>query len=185
MTTFYQYGPISKGSSLLSYYSKVEAEEQPENSTTYEPTPAGPGRLSYWNGSSWHNLPDVRSASLETRKAYALKIAAIEFEAALGSIHSGYTAAERQSWPQQLTDAKAVISDDSSSPPLLSALAAAAGVDIKTFSQKVLSKHDSYLTAYAKLLATYQTQKATINKATQIDQLGSLTYQDLLIVLNG
>jgi hypothetical protein len=185
MTTWYEYGPIAEGSQLLAFTKSVEQETQPTNSTQYAPTPAGPGRLSYWNGSGWHNLPDVRNVDLATLKGYALRLASVQLESDTGRLNMAYPSAERATWPQQLADAKAVLSESTTQPPMLSALASAAGTDVKTFSQKVLAKNDAYVSNYASVLASYQKLKASINNAADPSGLKPLTYTDLLLVLAG
>ena len=55
------------------------------------------------------------------------------------ALAAGYTASERETWPVQVEEAKAVLADPNAPTPLLTALATARGQDVPTFAQHVLT----------------------------------------------
>ena len=55
------------------------------------------------------------------------------------ALAAGYTASERETWPVQVEEAKAVLADPSAPTPLLTALAAARGQSVEDFANHVLT----------------------------------------------
>jgi hypothetical protein len=180
---WYIHEPLFEGSDLRIFARKVSSDQQPENSTQWPPLPPGVGRISYFNGSGWHALPDIRSASLQTLKAHALRCASFRFEQAVDALHVGYPKSERQTWDQQVKEAQ-LVRAGLRSAPLLSVLASACDLDVWDLAGKVLQKHAKYAEAYGQVLASYQAKKRAIRLADSQSNLPQLTYSDLLLIFN-
>jgi hypothetical protein len=57
----------------------------------------------------------------------------------MAALAAGYTASERETWPVQVEEAKAVLADPNAPTPLLTALAAVRGQDVPTLANHVLT----------------------------------------------
>jgi hypothetical protein len=75
----------------------------------------------------------------------------------LNAIAADYTPAERETWPTQVDEATAVLADPAADTPLLSALAAADGVTVEAFAQRVMTNRANFIAASGAILAAQRT----------------------------
>ena len=79
----------------------------------------------------------------------------VRFEAGrrIAALGAGYTPEERETWPVQVSEAKAIMADATAPAPLLSAIATARGVPIEAMAQVVLTKAQQLAAATGAILA--------------------------------
>lgn len=79
----------------------------------------------------------------------------VRFEAGrrIHALGSEYTSEERETWPVQVSEAKAIMADATAPAPLLSAIATARGVPIEAMAQVVLTKAQQLAAATGAILA--------------------------------
>lgn len=71
----------------------------------------------------------------------------------LQAIASGYTEAERETWPTQIEEAEAVKADPSARAPLVKALAKTDGITPEAMADAILANRDAFRTTAAVILA--------------------------------
>lgn len=155
-----------------------EGEELPENSLQWKPQNTG-GMRAYFDGFGWRGGPDLSEVSLDRFKKVIAKRKLHEFIEKVESLTSSYSDAEKQSWNQQISEAKAYLEMGSSNTPLLDVLAESRKIEKATLAQKILDKNNEYLAEYAKLLGEFQKERDMIEKAKKVEKLPLLTIEDL------
>ncbi|MET3611733.1 hypothetical protein ABID16_000038 [Rhizobium aquaticum] len=116
--------------------------------------PADPGNRDYGLYLEW-----VAAGNKTAPYAEAITSEMIRAEGArrLALIGSPYSQEERETWSQQVTEAKAIIADASADAPLLSILAAADQVPVAQMASTVLAKADAFAAAAGAVLAAQRT----------------------------
>jgi hypothetical protein len=175
----YPYTKLTGVASMLSVYTGTpielaEGQSPPENSSPWRPPTAPDGRAVYFDGYGWFVGPDLATVKIADLQTIVFKDLADTFQSQVDALTTGYTAAERQSWGQQLADAKSLLAGGQSSA-LLTTLASARGVDPKVLAQKIVDKDAAYQNQYAALLAAYQKQRDAVSIATSPDQLPAIS----------
>ena len=85
------------------------------------------------------------------------------FAARSKALREKYSDAEVASWDQQRTEAAAYIADDTSTTPLLSAIASGRGITALELAQKVIANASEYDAAFGSLLGKYQKNRELLN----------------------
>lgn len=85
-----------------------------------------------------------------------------DFVAKVKTLKSTYPEGEFESWPVQRTEALAYSADNTSSTPLLSAIATARGITTEEMVTRVLNNISTYDAEYGTLLGKYQKNKTVL-----------------------
>lgn len=206
-TTFYPYAPIVAGSSLLIYTGEPVTVEpnadgtvtQPVNTTPYAPVTAGTINnsdgttglvqiTSYWEGYGWSTNVDMRTIPASQLQQVALSAYASNFADTVQKLDTWYSAAEKQSWPQQIAEANTIAALASgaaipASVTLIPALAQARGITPQDYATIVLNNAAAYATSYNAALATYQQDRRLAQAATKLSDLPGADHP-LLVGMN-
>ena len=157
-----------------------DGEEIPEGASQWKPQNTE-GMKAYFDGFGWRAGPDISDVSLDKLKSVIGKRKLREFIEKVDLLNAGYSGAEKQSWNQQLTEAKSLIAHgfEVDPTPLIDALASARGIDRLDFARKIISKNDEYQAKYAELLSEFQKERDMIEKAKTANKLPLLEIEDL------
>lgn len=157
-----------------------DGEEIPEYASQWKPQNTE-GMKAYFDGFGWRSGPDISDVSLDKLKSVIGKRKLREFIEKVDLLNAGYSGAEKQSWNQQLSEAKSLIANGFGvdPTPLIDALAYARGIDRLDFARKIISKNDEYQAKYAELLAEFQKERDMIEKAKTANKLPLLEIEDL------
>jgi hypothetical protein len=151
----------------------------PSNAVEWQPPPQIKNAVYYWYSGAWVHGLDYAKAQVSQVQASALKVAQIAFEKTMSTLHSEYSESERASWPQQFSDAQAVLTGGTASA-LLNTLASARGVDVKTLAQKIVTKSEEHASSYASALADFQVVRDKIGNAKKVTDIPSITVESLV-----
>ncbi|WP_322889301.1 MULTISPECIES: hypothetical protein [unclassified Yoonia] len=102
-----------------------------------------------WDGVEWVKVvPDAT-------EEHAARMAAIiaERDRRMSAIASGYSPIERETWPVQVEEAKAIKADPDAVTPMLSHLAAARGLTVDQMADRVLDLNAVFATATGQIMA--------------------------------
>lgn len=97
----------------------------------------------HWTGKGWENgllpipTPHISAGMLRQELANA-------YESRMAVIASGYPPSERESWPVQTEEAKALLADPAAPTPWIDAAAAARGLDRLELAQRIAAKNAQY-----------------------------------------
>ena len=94
--------------------------------------------------------------------------------AAVASLAASYPEREIQSWPQQVKEAEALALSPTADAPLLSALAAARGVDRADLAARVLAKASAYAAASGAIIGARQRLEDLLSAAQTLDELSAV-----------
>ena len=132
-------------------FSAIEADSQAHGQQLYAEQVAGK------YGDIGPYVPPPQPTAEQIANAQASQ----KFTATIVDLISPYSAYERESWAQQLSEAQAVLADPKAATPLLTPLASARGITVAALAQKVIDKATAYSAAYTKALATLQQSRTT------------------------
>lgn len=124
-------------------------------------------------------LPASEAAQLQAAKAERLSMINREADQLLARLAADCPEREVLSWDQQLLEAQ----DDTSPRPLLTAMAAARGIELDDLVQRVLAKAQLYAMASGAILGARQKLEDTLEQADTLDALHQLP--SLQEALNG
>lgn len=105
--------------------------------------------------------------NLENKKAIKLQHFNRMFDQLIGQVKVTYPPTEVESWAKQEKEAREYLADNTSQSILLREIAAARGVSIEWFANKVVSKADQYALVVGKLIGTRQLLEHQILNATE------------------
>lgn len=105
--------------------------------------PLRPSPYAEWVKGAWVDRPPPAPSADDVRAECARRMSALV---------AGYTPEERETWPVQIAEARAVI-DGATSAPMLSVLAEARGLSLEAFAASVLRVAEATTAATAALLA--------------------------------
>lgn len=98
---------------------------------------------SHWTGKSWKDgllsPPTAYISADNLRQELALA-----YEARMAVIATGYPPSERESWPVQTEEAKALLADPTAPTPWIDAAATARGLDRLELAQRIAAKNAQY-----------------------------------------
>ncbi len=96
---------------------------------------------------------------------YAIKLKNInrEYEAAIAQLTAGTPESEKGTWSKQEAEARAYITDNTVSTPLIDGIATARGVDRGYLIGKIIEKADAYTVAIAQLTGQRQAKEDQLN----------------------
>ena len=137
------------------YLDSVEADEQPECSSTWAPPEADEYTQAYFNGVSW-----VRAIALKLLTPKLLRDAAVfelrkEFGATVRRINAGEASEEIDTYPTQAAEARAWAASGALGP-FLAALCVARDVEPSDMAQRILDKVEDYNRKLATALGEYR-----------------------------
>ena len=105
------------------------------------------GHTRIWQG-EWVQVLDAdvpTAAAPAVVSAHAMRLAlTAEYEQRMQAIAAGYPPSERESWPVQTQEAKALLADANASTPWIDAAASARGLDRIELAQRIVAKDAQY-----------------------------------------
>jgi hypothetical protein len=101
----------------------------------------------------------------EMRTAASARIDAA-YSAATSAISAGYPLEERESWPVQASEARALLADPDAATPWITAAAHARGLTSAALAQRILALDDAYRAMHGQLSGTRQQLQKQIAAAT-------------------
>lgn len=108
----------------------------------------------------------IDTYGLAAARADALVAMNAGYSRAVALLAQGYPTAERESWPVQTSEARALLSDASAPAPWLSAAAAARGLDVLELARRVVVLDDAFRSRHGKLSGWRQRLEGQIAAAT-------------------
>lgn len=90
---------------------------------------------------------------------------AAHYEGRMQVIAAGYPASERESWPVQTEEARALVADPAAATPWIDAAALARGIDRVELAQRICAKDDAYRQIHGALTGTRQRIEDAIDAA--------------------
>lgn len=149
---------------------------QPQSTSRWEPPEAPEGKKVYFIEGAWIVGLHPSTAEFEELRTRALTEATVAFERASDELNASYSASERSSWSNQLTDAQAYLSSSTSkASPLLTAMARARGIGEKEMAQKIVDKNTAHTEGFTKALADFHVARGKIEAAKNIEDLPKFT----------
>ncbi len=88
-----------------------------------------------------------------------------EYERRMQIIATGYPPSERESWPVQTGEARALLADPATATPWIDAAAAARGLDRLELAQRIVAKDDAYRVIHGTLTGARQALEDVIGAA--------------------
>ena len=88
-----------------------------------------------------------------------------EYERRMQIIAAGYPPSERESWPVQTSEARALIADVQVATPWIDAAATARGLDRLELAQRIVAKDDAYRVIHGALTGVRQRIEDAIDAA--------------------
>lgn len=90
---------------------------------------------------------------------------AAEYERRMQIIASGYPPSERESWPVQTVEARALLADPGAATPWIDAAAAVRGIDRDELAARIAAKDDAYRVIHGALTGARQRIEDAIDAA--------------------
>ncbi|MFD2298406.1 hypothetical protein QRO11_12000 [Paracidovorax citrulli] len=117
-----------------------------------------------------------REAARDVQRARGMKIAAInsEYERRTAAISASYPSAERESWPVQTREARALQADDAAATPWIDAAAAARGLDRAELARRIVALDMAYRSVHGALSGTRQRLEELAWNAADIEQIEAI-----------
>ncbi|GAD20973.1 hypothetical protein [Acidovorax sp. MR-S7] len=106
------------------------------------------------------DLPPADELAGELRTALAA-----EYERRMQIIASGYPPSERESWPVQTAEARALLADPGAATPWIDAAAAVRGIDRDELAARIAAKDDAYRVIHGALTGARQRIEDAIDTA--------------------
>lgn len=119
-------------------------------------------------------LPADPAAQLDRARTERLTGINADADALVGELAATYPEREIQSWPQQVKEAEALALSPTADAPLLSALAAARGVDRADLAARVLAKASAYAAASGAIIGARQRLEDLLSAAETLDELSAV-----------
>jgi len=119
-------------------------------------------------------LPADPAAQLDRARTERLTGINADADALVGELAATYPEREIQSWPQQVKEAEALALSPTADAPLLSALAAARGVDRADLAARVLAKASAYAAASGAIIGARQRLEDLLSAAQTLDELSAV-----------
>lgn len=117
----------------------------PGRGTTVAPPALEGGQVARWAGGTWEVLPGRPAPFPLVVSADALRTTlTAEYERRMQAIAAGYPPSERESWPVQTQEAKALLADANASTPWIDAAATARAIDRIELAQRIVAKDAMY-----------------------------------------
>lgn len=156
----------------MSHYAKVESgvvvhvlRVPPETIMTAESAaayvPVVEGVQEGWVQRGGQFLPPDPELTADTLRASL----AAEYERRMQIIASGYPPSERESWPVQTQEARALLNDVHALTPWIDAAASARGIDREVLAQRIADKDAAYRVIHGALTGARQAIEDQINDA--------------------
>lgn len=119
-------------------------------------------------------LPADPAAQLDRARTERLTGINADADALVGELAATYPEREIQSWPQQVKEAEALAIIPTADAPLLSALAAARGIDRADLAARVLTKASAYAAASGAIIGARQRLEDLLSAAETLDELSAV-----------
>lgn len=119
-------------------------------------------------------LPADPAAQLDRARTERLTGINADADALVDELAATYPEREIQSWPQQVKEAEALALSPTADAPLLSALAAARGVDRADLAARVLAKASAYAAASGAIIGARQRLEGLLSAAETLDELSAV-----------
>ncbi len=119
-------------------------------------------------------LPADPAAQLDRARTERLTGINADADALVGELAATYPEREIQSWPQQVKEAEALALSPTADAPLLSALAAARGIDRVDLAARVLAKASAYAAASGAIIGARQRLEDLLSAAETLDELSAV-----------
>lgn len=119
-------------------------------------------------------LPADPAAQLDRARTERLAGINADADALVGELAATYPEREIQSWPQQVKEAEALALSPTADAPLLSALAAARGIDRADLAARVLAKASAYAAASGAIIGARQRLEDLLSAADTLDELSAV-----------
>lgn len=130
--------------------------------------PSNPDAVEYraWLAAGGVPLPADPPLAAELARDLRQDLAG-EYERRMQVIAAAYPPSERESWPVQTGEARALLADAQASTPWIDAAAAVRGVDRLELAQRIVAKDDAYRVIHGALTGTRQRIEDLIDAAGQ------------------
>lgn len=112
--------------------------------------------------------------TLTTARAAASERITAEYQSATVAISAGYPPAERESWPVQTAEARALMADPDASTPWIDAAAAAREIDRAELAARIVGLDDAYRMLHGRLSGIRQRlveQTGTSQTVSELDDV--------------
>lgn len=152
------------------YAGSVEVSEfdaMPARSTPKVPPDNVPeGKVVLWVGDGWvvGDPPRNIGPAVQTRDTLLAALEA-EYERRMQIIAAGYPPSERESWPVQTSEARALLADVLAVTPWIDAAAAARGLDRQELAGRIVAKDGAYRIIHGALTGARQRIEDEIDAA--------------------
>lgn len=102
---------------------------------------------------AWQFSGDAITVDAVKQREIFIKLVNEERDRRMVAMAAGYTDSERETWPVQVEEAKAVLADANAQTPLLTALAAARGETVPDFAAHVLTLASRFAASTGAIMA--------------------------------
>ncbi len=133
-----------------------------ENITTYTP-------LTYTDGTEVGT--DVAAARYAKMQSLTLQYGAV-----IEKLVEGYPKVERDSWPQQVDEARDFQANPATPTPWLTACAEKRGIEKADLAQKILAMNTPYRVAHGSATGTRQKAEALLNEAKTVEDVNAVMW---------
>lgn len=138
------------------------------------PSRPSAGHVFDWTSFSWIDpQAAVTFAELQQRALDALNVA---YTSATRQLSGGYPAAERESWPVQIAEARIVLNGDAGPTPWIDAAAAERGLARADLAARIDALDVAYRALHGRLSGIRQRLEREIAAATSAGQLAAITW---------
>lgn len=116
-------------------------------------------------GGAWVRGWNIVQHDADTLRANLLAQLTGEYERRMQIIAAAYPPAERESWPVQTSEARALLADAQALTPWIDAAAMVRGVDRAELAQRIVAKDDAYRSIHGALTGARQRIEDVIDAA--------------------
>lgn len=125
-----------------------------------------PQALDYFDWLAAGGVPLPAQLQAPSELAAELRQAlALEYDQRMQIIAAGYPTSERESWPVQTEEGRALAADPAAATPWIDAAALARGIDRAELAQRICAKDDAYRQIHGALTGTRQRIEDQIDAA--------------------
>lgn len=143
--------------------------------------PEAPGNSHYILIQKWieeGNVPEpAPTISLGQAKEEKLQEIRAASDREINKLTAAYSDGEKGSWPNQEKEALAYQADNTSSTPLLTAIATARGIDFDELVDKVLTNATMFSIASGQILGKQQKLEDLVNNAESADIISGIVWE--------
>ena len=126
-----------------------------------------------WDGAKWvESLTDIEMLAIKKASAQAKVIA--KFNKTMSQLAGKYSDYERETWPEQKSEAMLYLSDNSAVTPMLTSIANERGMTVSDLATSIILKSVEFSSQSGAAIGRLKKSIKSIDAATTIDELINL-----------